>query len=233
MLALTDAALPLCHLRHGPQPDRRRTALELLASSRDGCIEGVDARARLLDSGAFDMTNGRTYSEMLEAAQRKLVEAQFFYRRLVTERDGRLVESEAGAFRHYLSAFLSAGESVRYVLQNADDQKYTNLFGQFPKDTDGELLKFMNLQRGEEIHGQGLGLTAKLEPVPPIVLIRSNQTAGGHPAYGMHVFGPPGSQVHPMRSVLYFTGDEEDLIDKCTKYLRLLERLVQEFIQGS
>src|SRR5262249_46516533 len=109
----------------------------VFASSRDGCIEGVDARARL--SGAFGMTNGRTYSEMLEAAQRKLVEAQFFYRRLVTERDGRLVESEAGAFRHYLSAFLSAGESVRYVLQNADDQKYTNLFGQFPKDTDGEL----------------------------------------------------------------------------------------------
>ena len=32
MLALTDSALaPLCHLRHGPRPDRRR-ALELLAS---------------------------------------------------------------------------------------------------------------------------------------------------------------------------------------------------------
>ena len=35
----------------------------------------------------------RPYSDMLEAAQRKLVEAQFFYRRLVSERDGRLVES--------------------------------------------------------------------------------------------------------------------------------------------
>jgi len=121
------------------------------------------------------MTNGRTYSEMLEAAQRKLVEAQFFYRRLVTERDGRLVESEAGAFRHYLSAFLSAGESVRYVLRNADDQKYTNLFGQFPKDTDGELLKFMNLQRGEENSWQrarpdgqiGIGPSDCVDPFKP------------------------------------------------------------------
>ena len=41
MLALTDSALaPLCHLRHGPRPDRRR-ALELLAASRDGCTEAL------------------------------------------------------------------------------------------------------------------------------------------------------------------------------------------------
>jgi hypothetical protein len=41
MLALTDAALaPLCDLRHGPRPDRRR-ALELLASCRDGCTEAL------------------------------------------------------------------------------------------------------------------------------------------------------------------------------------------------
>ena len=41
MLALTDSALaPLCHLRHGRQPDRRR-ALELLVASRDGCTEAM------------------------------------------------------------------------------------------------------------------------------------------------------------------------------------------------
>jgi len=41
MLALTDSALaPLCHLRHGPRPDRRR-ALELLASSPDGATEAI------------------------------------------------------------------------------------------------------------------------------------------------------------------------------------------------
>jgi hypothetical protein len=87
----------------------------------------------------------------------------------------------------------------------------------------------MNLQRGEEIHGKGLDVTAKLEPVPPIVLIRSNQTASGHPAYGAHFFGPPGSRVQQMRSVLYFTGDEQDLIAKCANYLHLLETLVDEF----
>src|SRR5262245_55693615 len=41
MLALTDSALALlCHLRHGPRPDRRR-ALALLASCRDGCTEAL------------------------------------------------------------------------------------------------------------------------------------------------------------------------------------------------
>jgi hypothetical protein len=81
--------------------------------------KGADAR-----SGRLNHPN-RPYSEMLEAAQRKLSEAQFFHRRLVHERDGRLVESEAGAFRHHLSAFLSGGESVVYVLKNADLTKYT------------------------------------------------------------------------------------------------------------
>jgi hypothetical protein len=41
MLALTDSALaPLCHLRYGPRPDRRR-AIEVLAASRDGTTEAV------------------------------------------------------------------------------------------------------------------------------------------------------------------------------------------------
>ena len=41
MLALTDSALaPLCHLRHGHRPDRRR-ALELLAASHDGATEAL------------------------------------------------------------------------------------------------------------------------------------------------------------------------------------------------
>jgi hypothetical protein len=187
--------------------------------------KGADAR-----SGRLNHPN-RPYSEMLEAAQRKLSEAQFFHRRLVHERDGRLVESEAGAFRHHLSAFLSAGESVVYVLKNADLTKYTAWLHGLPEETDRELLTFMNLQRGEEIHGKGLDVTAKLEPVPPIVLIRSSQHPSGHPAYGAHFFGPLGSQIHPMRSVLYFTGDEEDLIRKCAKYLGLLQMPVQKFIQ--
>ena len=179
------------------------------------------------------MTTGRTYSEMLEAAQRKLNEAQFFHGRLISERDGRLFESEPGAFSYYLSAFLSAGESVRYCCTNADKKKYTEWFDGLSVDTDRELLEFMNIQRGEEIHGEGADTTAKLEPVPAIVLIRANLAASAHPAYGTQFLGAPGSQMHPMRSVLYFTGDEEGLIDKCAKYLRLLEGLVQEFIQGS
>ena len=44
MFALTDSALaPLCHLRHGPRPDRRRTLElpELLAASHDSATEAL------------------------------------------------------------------------------------------------------------------------------------------------------------------------------------------------
>jgi hypothetical protein len=64
-------------------------------------------------------------------------------------------------------------KALGYVLKNADLTKYTVWLHGLPEDTDRELLNFMNLQRGEEIHGKGLDVTAKLEPVPPIVLIRS------------------------------------------------------------
>jgi hypothetical protein len=175
----------------------------------------------------------RTYSEMLEAAGRKLNETRFFHRRLVSERDGKRVESEPGAFSYYLSAFLSAGESVRYVLQNVDRKKCEGWLAQLPEDTDRDLLTFMNRQRGEEIHGEGADTTAELELIPDIVLARANLAGGGHPAYGVHFFGPPGSQMQLRRSVLYFTGDQTDLIGKCAQYLRLLEKLVQEFTPGA
>jgi hypothetical protein len=65
MLALTDAALaPLCYLRHGPRPDRRR-ALELLAASPEGCIE------------ALMLANGFPVEMLVELIRIGLASAQF------------------------------------------------------------------------------------------------------------------------------------------------------------
>ena len=61
--ALTDSALaPLCHLRHGPWPDRRR-AFELLAASRDGCTETVM------------LAHGFTVAQMVEVVRAGLATA--------------------------------------------------------------------------------------------------------------------------------------------------------------
>ena len=166
---------------------------------------------------------------MIEATQRKIHEAQFFLRRLNSERE-QLFESEPGAFRHYLSAFLSAGESVRYLLQNIDKKKYDECLSRLPEDTDRDLLTFMNGQRRKEVHSEGAETTAELELIPDIELSRASLSSRGHPAYGVHFFGPPGiraAQIH--RPVHYFAGDETDLIAKCALYLGLLEKLLREF----
>ncbi len=60
---------------------------------------------------------------MIPATQRKLREAQFFYRRLVSARQEPW-KHETEAFSFYFSAFLSAARSVPWVLQNEQKEEY-------------------------------------------------------------------------------------------------------------
>jgi len=62
---------------------------------------------------------------MIEATQRKLREAQFFYGRLVDSKDLMGPDrNEPDAFSFYLSAFMSAARSVPWVLQCEEKEKY-------------------------------------------------------------------------------------------------------------
>jgi len=85
MLALTDSALaPLCHLRHGPRPDRRR-ALELLAGSPTGCTEAllfaygiiVEMLVGLIEAGlaSTQAERVRAGSKTIEVARMRITEA--------------------------------------------------------------------------------------------------------------------------------------------------------------
>jgi hypothetical protein len=60
---------------------------------------------------------------MLEKTQKKLSEAQFFYRQLVKEAR-RPSMNEPGAFGYYFSGFLSAARSVPWRMQNEEAEKY-------------------------------------------------------------------------------------------------------------
>jgi hypothetical protein len=173
----------------------------------------------------------------LEAARRKLGEAQFFFRRLVDQRD-RPSGGEPGAFGYYLSALLSAGESVRYRLQKADKQKYDRCVGSLQDSTDSALLDFMNNQRGKEVHSAGAETQVEWEPISNFELFRKHAGTDHHPAYGLHIFsGLLGAQrPQALRPVVYFTDDktglvhnETDSVQKCERYLQLLERVLQAF----
>jgi hypothetical protein len=73
--APTDSALaPLCHLRHGLRPDRRR-ALELLAACQDGCTEAI-----MLAQGFTGLARATTErvvagGKSIEVARVKIIEA--------------------------------------------------------------------------------------------------------------------------------------------------------------
>ena len=59
------------------------------------------------------------------------------------------------------------------------------------------------------------------------------QERHGHPAYGLHDFSPPGTEPATLGvSVARFEieGSPAKVVEACTQYLRLCERLVQSFI---
>jgi hypothetical protein len=63
---------------------------------------------------------------MIEAARKKLRQAQFFYRRLVSERDRtvRTLMNEREAFGYYFSAFLMTARNVPWAMQKEEPEKY-------------------------------------------------------------------------------------------------------------
>jgi hypothetical protein len=169
---------------------------------------------------------------MIEKTDKKLREAQFFYQQLVSERQ-RIVRSDPEAMLHYLSAFLSAARSVTLVMQKEEKEKYDAWFPAWKDkliNDERDLLELMNKQRVAEVHHEGANTTVDLEYIPMVELLSAD--LHGHPAYGFHWFGPPGTQApHVMRPAHYFKlgGDKVDVTQTCKQYLDLLEKWVREF----
>jgi hypothetical protein len=135
-----------------------------------------------------------------------------------------------------LSAFLSAGESVRYILRSEDKIKWGACEAKLNTGEVKELLDFMNKQRRDSVHRAESDVKVKWEPVPMIDLIRASDQS--HPAYGFHYFMAPavlGFPTQPEATAMRplhqfdFGTTQTDVVVTCQRYWTFLETLVQAF----
>lgn len=166
----------------------------------------------------------------IPSTERKLREAAYFLQRLSDKAATPVRDPEE--VLHLLSAFLSAGRSVTFVLQVEAKEAYDSWFPAWRErlDTDEQkLLKAMNRQRVSELHQTGADVRAELQYVP-ITEIHTGERH--HPAYGFHWFGPPGTPNPTIGRVDHFfdLGDSPAAVGQsCRRYYALLERLVRDF----
>ena len=163
---------------------------------------------------------GKRMSEHVNA---KLRETEFFFQKLVSESE-KVVTPEPEAFLYYLNAFLVAGESVRYLLEGKGYD-----WREWGTEEERGFLTFMNEQRSLVVHDEGGAETEVDWVFVPFVELRDRPS---HPAYGFHVFAPPGTDPGGIGRRTYFfkiDGKDESVIECCKRYLTLVETLVGEF----
>lgn len=166
--------------------------------------------------------------------ERKLREAAYFLQCL-SERASAPVRDPEEVL-HLLSAFLSAGRSVTFVLQAEAKDAYDSWFPGWRdrlSTEEQQLLYTMNQQRVSELKKAGADVRAELRHVP-ITEIRVSDPR--HPAYGFHWFGPPGTPPPTLGRVDHFfeLGDgPEPVASGCRRYYSVLERLVIEFKEAA
>ena len=171
---------------------------------------------------------------MIEATQKKLREAEFFLR-LLSHADQEVLWTEPEAFEFYLNAFLSAARSVTFALQYEEKDKYDAWFPEwFNKLSaeDRQLLGFLKRQRNHSEKRGGAEVDIDWEFIP-ITEVRSDNR--GHPAYGFHWFGPPGTpppRVGVMHHSFELSGEQQKVTAACTRHAGILEKLVRDFIEA-
>jgi len=166
---------------------------------------------------------------------KKLREAQFFLNLL--HKKAQTITGQDEEFDFLLSAFLSSGRSVTLVFQHEEKEKYDSLFNPWFEKLDKkgkEIFKLMNNQRVRVIHHEGFPDTEKNWEYDYLPII--NFDTKGHPAYyGVHWFGPVGSEVNRFghREHYFNLGDsKEEVLGVCKKYLSLLEQFLQDCVKN-
>src|SRR5215510_553643 len=163
--------------------------------------------------------------------QRKLREAQYFYRRLAGI--GLSPGNASEEFWFELSAFLSAARSITFVLQSESKEAYEGWFSSWRnglETEEQELLQSMNDHRVAEVHRTGVAMTHELKDIP-VTQLRNRDTR--HPAYGVYWFGPPGTPEPLMGIVEYFFqlgNTPASVVETCGRFLRLLQKAVADFV---
>ncbi len=159
--------------------------------------------------------------------RRKLEEAKFFLGHM--ERMTRRTHANWDEFGHYLSAFVGAARSVRWVLQAESKDLYNRVcptWEQWQTPDDRALLRFMNERRLDEVKRTGADVTRD------ITLISVTDLPHGWGDHGIRWFGPPDVPppkvgIPAPRFPIEGGGASLDVVPTCRKYMRLLETLVR------
>jgi len=166
----------------------------------------------------------------VERVEKKLREARFFLKKMSDHE--RLAFEDKEPFDFYLSAFLSAGMSIRGAFHVRQDRKRNEVIRKWKGDWEARLTpkeerlyNFMHTDRNHEVHEGGSSRTVKTE----------NRELGP----GVHklasgtneVFGLPGWSSFIPTPAYYFTidGTERKVTEACGEYVALLERIVTDF----
>ena len=171
----------------------------------------------------------------LARTHKKLGEAQAWLGNMF-EQDGLMIR---GRFDDYLSAFLSAGMSVRDGFHYKQDQPRNAAVKAWCKKWEDaltadeqDLYEFMRVNRNAEVHTTGAALAVVKEPVR--VGVGSSYSDRSST---LEVFGSPSVLLgHDTAAVIqkrthYLTvgNTKQKATAVCTAYLALLQRMVAEF----
>jgi hypothetical protein len=163
--------------------------------------------------------------------QKKLREARFFLSHMMNS--ARSTQSDREHFEFYFSAFLSAARSVTDFFEKKKQAKHVKAWwsqwrqAKSRSGDDRTLLNRMTQQRDNEVHEEGAEVAHQLEDVP---LSKIETPTGLHAAY-IPSFGEPWGEPQISLKVYYFTlgGKTVNAVETCQRYVRLLERAVEEF----
>jgi hypothetical protein len=168
---------------------------------------------------------------LIENTEKKLRETRFFLNKMIEHE--RMAFDDKEPFEFYLSAFLSAGMSVRGAFHVKQDRKLNEAVKRWKEAWEAKLMPeerclwdFMRTDRNHEVHGGGSSHTVGTE--------KRELGPGEHKlASGTHtVFGLPNWPPAIIRTpAYYFTieGTERKVAEACGEYLELLGRMVADF----
>jgi hypothetical protein len=166
----------------------------------------------------------------IKNAKKKLREVRFFLNHMI-EQERKAGDEEP--FDFYLSAFLSAGMSVRDAFHIEQDRNRNNAIKAWKKvwevrltPEEKRLYDFMREDRKHEVHRSGSSCKAGTE---------NRELGPGTHSFAsgtMTLAGPPGVPLAfiPVRAYSFtIAGTERQVTEACSEYLTLLERMVADF----
>ena len=166
----------------------------------------------------------------IEATRFKLSEAQFFYAKLVKACNS-VVRQYPEELQYYLSAFLSAARSVTFALQAEEKAAYDAWYPEWEttlSEEDVSLWRGFNKERVAAVHKTGANVSHHLVRIPVHEYLAAVSMEGAN----IEISGPIGEPLGEFNKVVRtftFSGTESEVADAAGRYLRLLERVINEF----